>query len=140
MARTSILEAVSAFAAADLDLQDALPGGLWAGEIPEGRAMPYASLEVDSGDTEWTNFGPDLERTRFSVVLYAVGAGTADALQDRLEALLTNAGLEFSGSDYLVYLYPSRRTTRSEFARDKDGQQVFTGALMFEAGVFRYPS
>lgn len=136
--KTSVIEAVHACLSADLTLPDYLTGGVWTGEIPEGQEMPYASLEVDSGDTEWCSRPPDLERTRFSIILFAVGGNVLDSLLDRLEDTLTNPDLTFTNNDYMVYMFPSRRTTKSEFARDKNGNQIFTGALMYEIGVFRY--
>src|SRR5688572_15917978 len=140
--RTSVLEAVSAAIAADIPLSDEIPGGVWTGEIPENpgstRPMPYASLEVDSTDYEFTSGDKDYEKTRFSIIVFGTGAQVVDNLLDRLEAFLTEADLTFTNNDELVFLFPGRRTTRSEFARDKDGNQVFTGAVLFEAGVFRH--
>jgi hypothetical protein len=138
--RTSVLEAVSAAIAQDATLAGSLPGGVWTGEIPEGRAMPYASLEVDTTAWDFTSGGADLEKTTFSVVAFATGAEVLDNLLDRLQTFLNDFdyAASFANNDWLAFLLPARRTTRSEFARDPNGNQVFTGVVMFEAGVFRH--
>lgn len=137
--RTSVLEAVSAAIAADPAFTQKVTGGVWTGEVPEGRAMPYASLEVDSTDWDLTAGGADLERTRFSVVLFGTGAKALDDLLDEVQTfLLETAEYQWANADWLAFAAPVRRTTRGEFARDAQGRQVFTGALMFEFGVFRH--
>lgn len=136
--RISILEAVQEAIGQDISLGNAITGGIWTGEIPENSVMPYGSLEIDSTSFEFASIPPDLERTRFSIVLFAKGAGTIDDLLDHLQSFLSTTNYTFSNDDYLVYLFPERRTTRSEFTRDKEGNQIFTGAAMFEAAIFRH--
>ncbi len=136
--RTSILEAVQNLITNNVIISELVSGGIWTGEIPEGQRMPYASLEIDSTDFVYTSRSPDLENTRFSIIFFATGAQALDNILDKIQSFISDSvDYDFSNDDELMYILPSRRTTRSEFTRDKSGNQIFTGVLMFEAGIFR---
>lgn len=142
--RTSVLEAVTAVLTEDElaggALSRALPGGVWTGEIPEGLAVPLPAAAVDATGAGWefTTEGPDLERTRLAVAVFAESAAAVDALLDRLQAFLFAAEFAFAGADELVYFVPDGRATRAETLRSPAGQTVFAGDLAFDCALFRH--
>lgn len=135
-----------------LNLDDALkislPGGSWAGEVPERipdletggdkvTPNPYASVVNEGSSYEPTYESTDLEHSIISVTVFGVGkARVADALRD-IKRVLDETPIEVQEPDRFVTWYSNRTSVKPEPARDKDGNLVYTGVLIYEYKLFR---
>ena len=120
------------------DFADAVPGGLWTGEVPEGQSLPYGTITVRQSSYEWIFSDSYIEHVEIEIIMYAVGADALDEALNEIEGTFNwEEDLLFPPDDVLIHVYPLPRTTRGEFARDVDGNQVFSGSLGYHVSVWR---
>lgn len=132
---------------ADVALAEVLPGGAWAGEVPERipdpaggdrvTPNPYASVVNEGSSYEPTYEFTNLEHAVVSVTVFGVGKARVAAALREIKRVLDDTPVQVSEPDRFVTWYPNRASVKPEPARDKDGNLVYTGVLIYEYKLFR---
>jgi hypothetical protein len=120
--------AVHAFAAGDPALSEALVGGLWTGEVPEGTAMPYAWLETPETVTV-PNFVTQMESHRVNVHVWAAGARAASAAARLVKARFDYATLPAFGDQTHIGTLPRSFRLQCENLRDSSSRLIYRAVV-----------
>lgn len=117
-------------------LVQAIPGGMWTGEVPEGTNPPYVWLDLP--DTQTTPIFVDyFERSFFHAHLYAIGAQQAEAAAAAFKAVFDWCSLPFQTAGS-VWCQPRRKRLIPEKARWKDGTLMYRVVLTYDV-LAQYP-
>lgn len=131
LAQSDLLStAVHAHFGANPVLASLLSGGLWTGEIPEGTTPPYAWLDI-AGGTTTPLFIDVLDRSRFIVHIYAIGAASAEACAQQFKAVFDFQTLPFQ-TNASVWCKPLNYRLVPEKARWKDGTLMYRAVLSYD--------
>ncbi len=115
---------------ASAGLTTSVPGGLWTGEVPEGTTLAYASLDL-SGVRSNPLFESQFEMGRFTIHLYAIGAGRAEVGALQVKAAFDYKTLTFT-SAVCVQCVPATYRLVSEAVRHKTGELIHRAILAYD--------
>jgi hypothetical protein len=150
LTKISVLDVISYNFKEDPELVANLSGGLWSSNIPETEeglavSIPYGRLELESCDYEWcmskhNNGHSCLEHSKVSIILFDNQVEKITSLLNLLESKFNWALFTIPPSDNstkFIHIYPLRKSSGAEFFRDKEGNQIYTGTILFECSLFR---
>ena len=120
----------------DPTLSALVAGGLWTGEVPEGTAYPYAWVEMPES-TAHPNFVSQVESSRITFHIWAVGAASASACARSLRARLDWQSISPFASAVCVSCSPRGERLACEGLRDSQARLVFRSTVTYQILVQR---
>jgi hypothetical protein len=100
--------------------------------------MPYGVARIAGSEYEWTLGESYIEHVKVELLFFTLGSEALDDLINEFEGEVNwDEDLIFENGDSLIHVYPLPKDTRGEFARDKDGNQVFSASLTYHVSVWR---
>jgi hypothetical protein len=116
----------------DLALSQAVVGGLWTGEVPEGTAQPYTWLEVPRVMGR-PYFADRFDRCIVLFHTYAVGAALAETCAQLIRDRFDEKPLSFNSNiTKAVYMLERMYRLVCEGTRSRDNQLVFRTIQTYE--------
>ena len=129
-----LLDAASAWLAADAGLAALAPGGVWDDEAPIGTPLPYLVISEPSADSNNESGVASIEPVGLQLAIYAEGKAPARAVRRYAAAVVNDAPLVFSAGT-LLHLRVANRTSAKDPDRGPGGGDVWQEVLMLEAVV-----
>lgn len=137
----TVLAAVKRAFANSPAAQLALPGGLWANEVPEEVDLPYGYVELLGSKYLWTSTDFHVEVATVCLHVYASGAENCEAATRQVrQAFDWQDDIPFAADDEhssLCQMMPTDTSVQSEFAKLGDGTVVYQARVEYEMAVNR---
>lgn len=124
-----------------------LTGGLWTGEIPELNedelpvTMPYGKIELESARNEYILSSSYIEHSKVNLLIYSTSRDELNNIIATFEKEWNYRDTDFDIPDDVdtsfMHLMQLEKSLMTEFIRDKEGNQVYSGSLSYEITLFR---
>lgn len=127
-------------------LTEVLSGGMWTGDVPESIGddpveMPYAKIELEESANEYAFGTFYIEHGKVSITIFDTSADNVNTIINTFKDewpqtidLVIPSGNE---DTTFFHIFLLKKSLASEFMKDKDGNQVYSGSLLYEISLTR---